>query len=463
MSTLFSTLHVARSAYQAQLSGVAVAGNNTANVNTEGYSRQVVDLSVAIGGGVKFGDPYRLESEHLSGRERRNTAKVGFAESQSEALTHLERTLTDPEIDPTNAMAELFGKLSQVASAPMDTTLRDSAVSAARAVALHFNRHSDNIQQARSDADARISDLTAEANVYIAEIVETNRLIILEGNQVLKEADGVLKDRRDVAVVKLAKLVGGKAMIDHRDEVRFMLSSGEVLVDGVDAGKLATQKVGGTGFLQVYVVDKGASIGSYGSRDITTLREGAMGGELEFRDETAATAATDLDRLAFDVVTHFNTVHQANADLSGTTGNDFFTVLGSATGAAKNMAIDPSLRADSSRLASSAPATGPGNNSGILALVALKDQNLASSSSRTFLDESIRIVTAIGQAGSSATSDLNFAEAQRDLLVELRDSLSGVSIQEELADLTRFQHAAQAASRLMAVVSELLGSIISIA
>jgi flagellar hook-associated protein 1 FlgK len=124
------------------------------------------------------------------------------------------------------------------------------------------------------------------------------------------------------------------------------------------------------------------------------------------------------------------------------------------------MEVDPALAADSTLLATSAAGAGTGNNEGALALVALRDQPLASGGTRTFVDAGIDIAADVGRAAADAMAERDFFGVQGEHLAALRDAASGVSLQEEMSNLSQFQHAAEAQVRFLSTVDALLGSII---
>jgi flagellar hook-associated protein 1 FlgK len=129
-------------------------------------------------------------------------------------------------------------------------------------------------------------------------------------------------------------------------------------------------------------------------------------------------------------------------------------------GAAAAMAVDPALLSDSTRLATAGPGAGPGDNAGARALVELRDQPLAGGGRRTFVDAGIDIGAEVGRSAAEAMGERDFFTAQGNHLAGLRDAVSGVSLQEEMSNLSQFQHAAEAQVQFLSTVDDLLGSII---
>ena len=453
MSGLLQLLDLGAGALQAQNAGISIASNNTANVNTEGYSRQRVDLHAQLAaplvGGVRVDDPQRAADELLSGRQRDSVAATGLMGAFADALLHLEETLASEGLDITANVVEVFASLGGVATSPLDASPRDAAVAAVRRLALSLRQSSDKVVESRMSSDFRVRELASSANQLAQEIADANKSLQIH-------ADPVLRDQRDLAAMRLTELVGGTARIDSDGHMRLVLPNGEVIVDGERASRFETTTDPALGNLvRVDVVD-----GNH-RRDVTTdLDGGKMGGELRFRDQDATQLLDDLDQFAFDLATQLNAIHRANAGLDGTSGRDLFVQPAAIPGAAAAFSIDAAVDGDSRFLASSGVGAGIGDNSGVLALLDLRDQPVASGGTATFVDESIRLLTDLGRAAANADSQREFHIAERQGIEAIRDSVSGVSVEEEMVRLVQFQHAAESSIQFISTVDELLGNLI---
>jgi flagellar hook-associated protein 1 FlgK len=228
-----------------------------------------------------------------------------------------------------------------------------------------------------------------------------------------------------------------------------------VLVDGARAAHFETTPDATLGgHVRLDVVD------GVHRRDVTALAGGKLGGEIAFRDGAAAQAAADLDQLAFDLASRLNTTHRAGAALDGSTGRDLFVQPAAPAGAAAAMALDPAVSADPRLLAVAATGAGPSDNRNGLALAALGNQLLAGGGTRSFTDEAIHSLGALGLAARQAKGDADVEQARGDALAALRDGLSGVSLEDEMVRLSQFQHAAEAATRFVSTVDNMLNDMI---
>jgi flagellar hook-associated protein 1 FlgK len=321
-------------------------------------------------------------------------------------------------------------------------------VAAARALADGIRERAESVARARAEADARIRDGAAQATSLAQQIADANSALATAD-------DPVIRDRRDVAAQDLAALVGGDGRIDPDGQMRWVLPDGGVLVDGTHAATVAATSDPVTGFATIELVD-----GNH-RRDVTaSLDAGAIGGELAFRDVDGAKTAGDLDQLAFDLTKSINAVHQGGAGLDGVAGRDLFTAQATVAGAASRMSVDAAVAADSGKLATAAPGTGTGNNQTVLGLLALRDAKVAAGGTATLGDAAISLSSQLGQATAQARTDTVRDGDLAGHLAGLRDSLSGVDLDEELAKMVHFQHAGEAMTRFLSTVDGMLGDLL---
>jgi flagellar hook-associated protein 1 FlgK len=453
MSGLLGLLHLGANAIQAHNAGIATVGRNTANVNTPGYSREEVDLRSELGaplvGGVRAGELSRAEDRLLATRERATASELGAADARANALTGLERELVPRGDDLVSQIGALFSSFTELAGLPSSEPLRAKVVAAAGAVAERFAAQAGALDGAQRDADARIGDAARQATALMSEIAAANRALTVE-------RDPVLADKRDLAARELAELTGAQARLDPDGQMRVTLDGGLVLVDGGEAYALEAVSDPARGGLSRLELVDGAR------RDDVTSRVagGRIAGELAFRDGDAARARADLDQLAFDFVSSVNAVHRSYAGLDGVAGRDLFVAPGAVSGAAAAAAVDPSIDADPRRVAAATVGAGPGDQAGALALAALRDAPIAAAGTRTAGDEAIRLLSAVGRGARDLGEARDLAAARTDALAAVRDGLSGVSTQDELQRLAAFQHAAEAATRFLSTVNDLLDQLV---
>ena len=173
-----------------------------------------------------------------------------------------------------------------------------------------------------------------------------------------------------------------------------------------------------------------------------------------------------LDTLAWDMAGSVNAVHQAGYGLDGTTGDPLFTVTTTAAaGTAATLTLNAAVLADPRRLAAAAAATGPtsaasGDAGNLQAILATETAALSTGLSAS--DGFARITSDYGVAASAASALAEHDAAMQDNLATLRESASGVSIDEELIALQKAQRGYQAISRVIQTSSDMLDTLMSL-
>jgi flagellar hook-associated protein 1 FlgK len=453
MAGLLGLLDLGAGAITAQDAGVAVSGRNTANVNTEGYSVESVNLSAQVGGpllsGVIAGDTTRSTDDFLSSQEWQAAGDLGLSSTASTITSSLTQVLTPQGQSLIQSYSSLFGSFNALAASPTDTSLRQQVVSNAQQMALSYQQMAAAIAQSQAEADANIKAIAQSASALAQQIAKLNATISTN-------SDPTLKDQRDLAAKQLVSMTGGHARIDPDGMMRVVVGSGQVLVDGIHAASLQTAADSAYGnHLRISVVD-----GNHTS-DVTSAVGGKLGAHVQLRDVTSRNAAAALDQLAYDTATQINAVHSAGAALDGSTGHNLFAAPTQVSGAAAAMAVDSTVAANPALVAAGQVGGGSGDGSNALAISGMSDQLLAAGGSATFTDQAIAIVDNVGVAAKNASDQQTLDSSRVDVLAAARTSVSGVSTQEELAKLAQFQHASEAAAKFVSVVNDLLTNIIT--
>lgn len=450
MSDLFSLLSLGSAGIAAQNTGISIASNNVANANTEGYSRQRVDLEALRGsplvGGVRSGSPDRLADSLLGGRIRLASSSLSMSQTSAMALDDLESRITSGT-SLGEQVAEMFASFGQAAATPTDPIARTSVVESMQQLVEGIRRRAAELAEMRREFNQSIRDKVEKASELAERLAQANLAVA-------KTNDPATKDQRDLVAKQLSELVGGTARIDADGQMRFVLEGGAALVDGKHAAKLEAGTDPTTGDTTISVVDGSAK------RDVSaSIRGGSTGALLGVRDGALTQAQTDLDQFAYDLATTSNTTHRGFAGLDGVGNRDLFTQPAAVAGAAAALAIDPGIEADPSTLALGTIGAGPGSNAGALAMFG-NATNKVATGGKTLGDAAIDVASRIGRAASSAKADVSRDELVSDQLASLRDSLSGVDLQEEMTNLSRFEHASSAMTKFVSTIDSLLGDLI---
>ena len=175
------------------------------------------------------------------------------------------------------------------------------------------------------------------------------------------------------------------------------------------------------------------------------------------RDAAIPDYLSRLDALAGGIITEVNNLHTGGFDLDALAGEAFF----SGTTAA-DIGINPNIQADPNRIAAASTAAGvPGDNSNAIAIAGLQHAGIMGGGTATYDDFYSALVTDVGNQVQTAAG---YAEHQGVMVTSLenyRDSISGVSLDEEMLNLIKFQHAYDAAAKLISTVDEMIDTVMN--
>jgi flagellar hook-associated protein 1 FlgK len=348
-------------------------------------------------------------------------------------------------------MATFYASMSTLAQNPGDISTRTQAIGDASALAQSISSTASQLSAARTSLLGRAQDVAAEVNERLGRIADLNRQISTAKGQGENPAD--LMDQRDAMVRDVGQRIGAQA-IEQPNGMVTVLSSGTALVDGDRAATLSVAP-DANGNISIQVVRPSGA-----TDDITqNVTSGTLGGLREARDVDLAKTATALDQLAYDFTGTVNAVHTTGFGLDGVSGRPLFQPAAGPSGAARAMAVDPLVLADPKALAASSTAAGlPGDNRAALSISQLATAPLGTSA--TPAQAFAAVAAGLGSAKQSAEAEVTLRTATLTQATSLRDSASGVSLDEEMVNLTKFQRAFEASTRVLSTVNELLGDLV---
>jgi len=457
--SIHQILSTGRSSLLAHQAAITVASTNTASADVEGYTKRDVHFANLPGhSGVGIDSIRRRADEWIDRRLYLERSRLGAQSSQSQGLAALDLQLGDIDRGIGTTFDRFFASLRALQTAPADRQLRSDLLAEAQSLVENFNVAASTVDREQQQADVRLQSVVTETNEILKEIAQLNasvRQSLVDGGE--PSAD---LDRRDVLLSQLAEQVEITALDAHDGSITVLLGGGRALVQGGEAMELQTEPdPARNGLSQVYVVD-----GSGLRSDLTDeIGLGKIGGLIELRDGIIADTGERIDALAFDFAAAFNALHETGFGTDGGTGRSFFTPMATATDAASAISLAPGLIDNPEWFAASTTAAGSaGGNDNALAMGALAEQNAASGNQRTFGQEYASIVAEIGSAASRQRTRETQAQVQVDQLHALKESQTGVSIDEELIDITRFERAFQSASRIIRTVEEMFDTLLQL-
>lgn len=466
MSGLYNTLSNSVKALNAHSRAIETAGRNLANVNNTSYARQ----RVIYGEGATVQTPEGTQSmglEALSIQQMRDSLldrqvmreialKSGFeteqaayqraqaALGQNIDLSATSGTTSDSSTGGLAAsLDDFFNAFQSFATRPTDTGERQLLLQKAAILTDRFQLTDSRLSQVQSDLDSQINSDVSQVNRLLQTVANLNSQI--GSFEISRPGSAVdLRDQRQALLEELA----AKLPIETTEN-----STGQIEVFARDASNNPVTLVS-LGTVSGPVAYDG-NVVSAGAPPVTlNLASGSIEGALTARTGTVQTLRTSLDSLSEQLVTSVNSAYNP----TGTTGN-FFDPAGLTTG---TIALASGLTAANLK-ASDGGATG--DNTIALAVASLSQRKFSTSAGDaidgTFSEHYTRCVTELGQSLASANARVSDQTNIEQLVRSQRDTVSGVSLDEEMADLVRFQRAYQASSRVFSIVDDLLDNVVN--
>ncbi|MFZ5850252.1 MAG: flagellar hook-associated protein FlgK [Actinomycetota bacterium] len=455
MAGSFDALGVALSGLYAQRRGLDVTGQNVANANTDGYSRQRVVLEAVgapatpamhavwdgAGGGVRTGELQRLRDTFLEARAQTEHGRAAQLETRQGVLAQVEQLLGEPGgTGLASTLSDFWSGWSDVANRPGDLAARSQLLQRGGTLAAGLRQAYQGLAAQWTAQREQLGAVVAEVNTAATNIAELNQAI-LRARQAGLPA-GELQDRRDLLVMGLADKVGAAAR-PGADGVVDVYLGGSALVRGATAEQLSLT---GAADLSAAGTDP---VTIRWARDATPalVAAGTAGGALDALNGTLPAYAGRLDAVAADLAAKVNAQHAAGYDLSGVPGGAFFT---GSTAATLAVALT-----DPGRVAAAATAGGTldGGNAAKLAALATDPASPDRGYRQLVVD-----------LGVDAQTTNRRVDIQRGVAAQVdaaREAQSGVSLDEEMTRMLAYQRAYEGASRVLTSVDQTLDTLIN--
>jgi flagellar hook-associated protein 1 FlgK len=450
---------MAGNALLAHQQSIFVTGNNIANVNTPGYSRQHLILASgiqyssmgSIGNGVYAVGVERIYDHFIGVQMITENQSLGRWAAQKQVMAGVEIIFDETGgFGLSQAMSDYFNAWQDLSMNPTGITERQMLLSAGEILAGTFNQKYADLESAQKAIDADIKGAVGEINQLTAQIADLNQKIV--DSEINGQTANEYRDQRDLAIKELSELIDISTFEDSSGSVKVTLNGGRSLVDGNFYHNLSTQVNSTTGLLDVLWV------GADGSTvDITgNIAGGKLYGWLETRDVTLQDYMTRLNDLASAIMQEVNTVHSAGYGLDESAGYDFFTGTD-----ASDMQVNVDLVNDLDLIAAASDLSGvPGDGSNAVAIANLQSKAVLNGGTATF-DEYYNAL--VSDVGSEVNQIDAYYQHQYDMMTQLenyRESVSGVSLDEEMVNLVKFQSAYDAAAKLISTADELIQTVL---
>jgi len=461
----FFGLEIAKRSLFTHQHSLNVTGHNIANANTEGYSRQrgihaatYPQFSYSLnrptfagitGTGVEMQEIRRMRDQFID-RDFRNENQIfGEWETKRDILQKIEYIFNEPsDSGIRSVLDEFWNSFQELSKNPENPTVRAVVHQRGIALAETINHTYTQFKKLQMQVNEAIDVKVKEINSLSLQIADLN-------DQILKtEATGDnandLRDRRDLLVDQLSKIV--KLYVDEDNNGMYTISvTGAALVTGKYYNPIEFDVTDITSVITF--TDLGYNLVTDG---------GELKGLLEMRDNALPYYMKGLEDIAQALMDEINPIHSTGFGLGDAsvdptlTGNDFFI-----SGTGNNLIeLNPALDV-LERIAAASSNNTPGDGSNALLIAQLKQKKIATLANGTFDDYTKSLISALGVDTQEA---IRMTDNQQLLLTQIenrRESVSGVSLDEEMSNMIKFQHGYNSAARMVTAIDEMLEVVVN--
>lgn len=431
-----------------------VIGQNIANASTPGYSRQRVDLEpldfkrngMSVGLGVNVVQVTQLRDAIVEDNIRQKEGDLGAFNEQAKIYEQLEVLFASgSENDIDKLITKFFNSFSELSNNPESLALRESVLFSAQNMTGRLNELSGSLDRIKGDLVKDSSLVIKDINRLTADIARLN--VDINRAAASGQPDNNSLDLRVQRLNELSKLVDVNVIYDSYGfaEVRM----GNLIVVQADKASVIEPEFDQVNDLFRLRLNNGRTVKGVGGR---------LGASIDTYEKILPDYKQKLDTLAENLVSKVNALHVNGFDLNDNTGQSFFLSTGTK---ASSIRVDPTLAEDVTRLAASDTIGAVGNNAVARNIFALLNENNAIEG-KSFIEYSLTMASQTGFSLSSLKTRIQSTESSKNMLENQQAAVSGVNMDEELANMIKFQNAYQASARVISTVQQMYDTLLSL-
>lgn len=472
MSRIWSMMDVGRRSLMNSQTALQTTAHNVANKSTEGYSRQRVDFvtnepvgegKLRIGMGARAGQVTRTNNSYLEKQIEREGNQLGYYNSKSEMLGRVEQVYNEQVNEGLNhSIGQFFNAFRELSNNPESLATRTQVKESADYLSKEFQHVNTQLKEIQRDADFRITTKVQEINQLTKEIADLNEKVqIVELNGIPANDE---RDRRDLLVKQLSEKANIRYAESKDGQLTITAGNTAVLVSGYSQRELvaaSTPAADGKAEGNVEIFYKSTE----NSTPVNVTRQlvgGEIGGLLQVRDDVVNDFIGNMDQVAYTLSLETNRAHVQGFDRYGKNGNLLFEMPDQVAGASENMSVSKDVLEDVGKIAAGGAPNAPGDNRIANVLSSLQYKRAMNDGTSTFDDFYNSMVGKIGIETQRANSA---QQSQADIVGQLkniRESISGVSLDEETTKMIEFQKSFDASARLVRTADEMMDTVLQL-
>jgi flagellar hook-associated protein 1 FlgK len=481
-------LSIGRSGLNVSKKSLETTSHNIANANTEGYSRQIVraetnapigEGSYVVGTGANVQSIKREHDELVEKKLNSATSGHSFNEERVFQLGKVEEIFNEVNSEGLNKILNrFFNSFRELANQPENETVRSIVRENAKIVASDFRRVRETLTQNSESINKKIEASVLSINSHLTTIGELNKEIAkLEVGGMIETGD--LRDQRDLAVKSLSEFFKVQTYQDEKGQYVVAAEGVGALVAG---GAINELKVGRQLPKNALADEKGDVQIFFKSRQgnsITHLfRGGSIGADVKTRDDDIFKLEKEIDSLAFNLAHATNAIHRRGfkniqypedppgqpiitPDMGQVTGINFFETPKNMHRAAEYLDLSSAVKEDLNNIATGLEPNKPGDNRIAIAVSKLQHEKVLGNGTTTFEEQYLKSVGGVGLSVSKAKIDTEQSSGILAQARTLRERISGVSLDEEAANMVKYQHAYEASARVIRSADDMFKAVLA--
>ena len=455
MADIGRVLFTAKEALLSNLTAINVTGSNIANVNTPGYSRlrpmfESVGTSDASSNqeqvGVRVADIERIYDKFLEVEMVKQQSSLANYATQEDLLKRVEGILNENTGGGINdALGEFLNAWGNLSVDPSSKSKRDMVVSTGENLSYIFNQRAEELINIQATANNSVADTVATLNRYLEQMANYNELIV--SVESAGSSASSVRDKRGELLNEISKIIDINYMEKSDGSLYIYLpTNGKALVEGVNNWELDVVDTNSDNLFDIVFTE-------YPTQSINDqINGGKLAGLLEVRDNYIPSYLNQLNQTAGSIMGRVNTLHTTGYDQDGNPGELFFDF--DPANAAKSMQVSITIAADTRKIAASATTNADGDNA--TAMTAIKNEMNASLGNVSIDGYFNAFIANMGQDVANAAQAVGRETTILNQQIEQREQVSGVSLDEEMMNLIKFQMAYGAAGRMTTTVNEMM-------
>lgn len=472
VATLHHILNMGSESLQNSRSGVDITGHNISNAQTPGYSRQLLNLETKwpIEYGLQvFGDGARIQSirrahdKFIEGQLRREVQIQSRTETLADGLKEIEN-LFNPDLTSTirDRFTSFVNSIRELANYPEEPSVRINMIENGKALSQAFNAAHASIVQIQTDANEQIKQNIQLVNQKIAEVAKLNGQIREMGAGNLSDVND-LEDRRDKLIKEIGTICDINVYHDKNDQITIRGPYECLLVEGNLSSRFRIEDVYTLKNRPEVLVSEFEKERFF---EMTkSIKKGKMGALLEIRDKFAQGVRDELNFLAKGFADAFNEIHEkgyGTHDMKELKGRSFFAGIDGPGEPAQDIEVDLGIVFNPNAVGAAMSSDTPGDNVVANKLIKLFYEPIFDDKTITVTGLYDKMISKVGIAALRTKEEAKASQIVYDRIKAHRESVAGVSLDDEAANLLKYQHLFTASSRVITTADEMYKTVLDL-